>query len=320
MIRTRAVFLDHATVDLGDLDLAALRATPYEWDFIPRCDATATAEQIRGAEVVITNKVVLDRPLLAEAKDLRLICIIATGTNNVDLEAAAEYGIAVTNVTGYGTPSVVQHVFALILALTTRLFELRAAVEGEEWQRSDMFCLLDYPVREISGKTLGIVGYGELGRATARVAEAFGMKVLLAQRPGGAPQEGRLPLNELLPRVDILSLHCPLTAQTRDLIGRDQLALMQPDALLINTARGGIVDEQALAEALQAGRLGGAGFDVLSQEPPRQGNPLLQSDIPRLIVTPHCAWGSRESRQRLVDSVVENITAYRRGERRNRVG
>ena len=311
MIRTRAVFLDHATVDLGDLDLAALRATPYEWDFIPRCDATATAEQIRGAEVVITNKVVLDRPLLAEAKDLRLICIIATGTNNVDLEAAAEYGIAVTNVTGYGTPSVVQHVFALILALTTRLFELRAAVEGEEWQRSDMFCLLDYPVREISGKTLGIVGYGELGRATARVAEAFGMKVLLAQRPGGAPQEGRLPLNELLPRVDILSLHCPLTPETERLVNASRLALAKPDAFLINTSRGPLVDAAALAAALRNDQLGGAALDVLDAEPPAADNPLLSA--PNCIITPHIAWYAAEARRRLMQIAADNLQAFING-------
>ncbi|MEJ1471295.1 MAG: 2-hydroxyacid dehydrogenase [Candidatus Sedimenticola sp. (ex Thyasira tokunagai)] len=319
MKRAKAVFLDHKTVDLGDLDLTTLKETPYDWHFYPKGDAQQTLERIQGAEVAITNKVVLDRQLLSQAHDLKLICIIATGTNNVDLEAAAKLGIAVTNVTAYGTSSVVQHVFSLILALTTRLNEYQAAVKRGDWQRSDMFCLLDFPIREISEKTLGIVGYGELGKATGRIAEAFGMKLLIAQRPGGKTQAGRIPLKEMLPQVDILSLHCPLTNATRDLIGREELALMRSDALLINTARGGIVDEQALVEALRQGRLGGAGFDVLTQEPPANDNPLLQQDIPRLILTPHNAWGSRESRQRLVDKVVENITAYRRGEKRNRV-
>jgi len=319
MGRARAVFLDHETVDLGDLDLSALMAAPYEWHLYPKGDVDKTGERIRGAEVVITNKVLLGRQILSQASALTLICIIATGTNNVDLEAAAELGITVTNVTGYGTASVVQHVFALILALTTRLNDYQGAVARGDWQRSDMFCLLDYPIRELSGKTMGIVGYGELGRAGGRIAEAFGMKLLIAQRPDGGPQAGRVPLREMLPRVDILSLHCPLTDATRNMIGREELALMRPDALLINTARGGIVDEQALAEALRQGRLGGAGVDVLSGEPPTDDNPLLQNDIPRLILTPHIAWASREARQRLVDNVVENVAAWQRGEERNRV-
>ncbi|MES9883084.1 MAG: 2-hydroxyacid dehydrogenase [Sedimenticola sp.] len=315
----RAVFLDHKTVDLGDLDLSALIATPYQWQLYPKGDATKSLERIKGAVIAITNKVVLDRELLSQAPDLKLICVIATGTNNVDLEAAAELGIAVTNVTGYGTSSVVQHVFALILALTSHLNDYQAAVGRGDWQRSDMFCLLDFPTRELSGKTMGLIGYGELGRATGRIAEAFGMRLLLAQRPGGEPQADHIPLRALLPLVDILSLHCPLTKSTKNLIGREELALMRPDALLINTSRGGIVDEEALAEALRRGQLGGAGFDVLTQEPPTDDNPLLQKDIPRLILTPHNAWGSREARQRLVDGVVKNIFSWGQGERQNRV-
>ncbi len=174
---------------------------------------------------------------------------------------------------------------------------------------ASQFCLLDFPIRELAGKTLGIVGYGELGRGVARVAEAFGMRVLLAQRPGTVePEEGRLPLPILLPQIDVLSLHCPLTPDTRGLIGPWELALMRRDAILINTARGGLVDEAVLADALRQGALGGAGVDVLSLEPPVTGNPLLAPDIPNLIVTPHCAWGSRESRQRL-----ENIQGWRDG-------
>ncbi len=275
--------------------------------------------RLRGARVAVTNKVLLDRAVLASAPELRLVCLTATGTNNVDLAAARELGIAVANVTGYATAAVVQHVFALILAHATRLLDYRAAVAAGAWSSSAQFCLLDFPIFELAGKTLGIVGYGELGRAVARVAQAFGMEVLVAQRPGGPPQEGRLPLMELLPRVDVLSLHCPLADNTRDLIGVAELALMRPTALLVNTARGGLVDGEALAAALRAGTIGGAALDVLSVEPPPTGHPLLAPDIPNLILTPHTAWASREARQRVMDEVARNIAAFAAGERRNRV-
>jgi glycerate dehydrogenase len=214
----------------------------------------------------------------------------------VDLDAAARRGIAVCNIRRYATPSVVQHVFALLLSLTRHLSDYQRAVQSGAWQRSGQFCLLDYPIRELGGLTLGIVGYGELGQAVAATAEqAFGMRVLIAQRPGGSAEPGRLPLQQLLPQVDVLSLHCPLTPETRGLIGAEELALMKPDALLINTARGGIINEGALAAALLTGRLGGAGIDVLATEPPGSDSPLLQQPIPNLIVTPHIAWASRQS-------------------------
>jgi len=245
--------------------------------------------------------------------------VAATGTNNVDLVAARERGVAICNVTGYATPSVVQHVLALMLALTTRVAEHAAAARDGRWAASELFCLLDFPFRELAGKTLGIVGYGELGRGIARVAQALGMSVLIAQRPGGPPQEGRLPLDELLARSDVVTLHVPLADNTRGLIGARELALMKSDALLIDTARGGIVDEAALVEALRCGRLGGAGVDVLAVEPPRGGSPLLDDPPPNLIVTPHVAWASREARQRLIDEVALNIRAFSEGDERNRV-
>jgi glycerate dehydrogenase len=319
MTFNHGVFLDLESVDRGDLDRSHLEPLCLRWDWHPASTREETAERIRGAELVISNKVVLDRPLLEQAGRLRLICVAATGTNNVDLAAARELGIAVANVTGYATPAVVQHVFALILALTTRLPQYQAALATGAWQRSRQFCLLDYPIRELAGRRLGIIGYGELGRAVGAVAQAFGLELLLAQRPGGDPAPGRLSLESLLPKVDILSLHCPLTSATRNLIGPRELSLMRSDALLINTARGGIVDETALAEALLAGRLGGAGIDVLEREPPVAGSPLLAPDIPNLILTPHIAWASRESRQRLLDQLVANIRAFTAGERRNRV-
>ncbi|MCP4287357.1 MAG: 2-hydroxyacid dehydrogenase [Gammaproteobacteria bacterium] len=319
MTDPNSVFLDLSTIDRGDLELARLRRVSPHWEIFDRTAPELTLERIKGAHIVVTNKVVLERRILAGAPNLKLICIAATGTNNVDLEAAREMGIHVTNVVRYATPAVVQHVFGLILALTTRLSDYRESVIQGAWQRSDQFCLLDFPIRELSGRTLGIVGYGELGQAVGRVAEAFGMVLLVAQRPGGPTRPGRSPLCELLPRADIVTLHCPLTETTRNLICYDELTLMKPDALLINTARGGIVDEQALADTLRQGGIGGAGLDVLGVEPPSEGNPLLQPGIPNLIVTPHIAWASRESRQRLIDEVALSIEAFWEGREWNRV-
>jgi len=308
------VFLDRDSLDTNDLDFGALDAALPMLRYYPATAPDQVAKRLAGATVAISNKVPLTAATLAAVPTLKLICVAATGVNNVDLPAAAAQGVTVCNCQGYSTPSVVQHVFGLVLALATRLPDYHRAVAQGRWQRASQFCLLDYPIRELAGKTLGIVGYGALGQSVARVAEAFGMTVLLAQRPGTQESRpDRLPLAELLPRVDVLSLHCPLTPATRGLIGTAELALLRSDALLINTARGGIVDETALAEALRAGQLGGAGVDVLTEEPPAQGNPLLAPDIPNLIVTPHCAWGSRESRQRLLAQLADNIRAFQAG-------
>lgn len=314
------VFLDRESLDRGDLRLDTLQATLPAWRMFDATDAHQTAQRIADAEVVISNKVVLDEAALAAAPKLRLIAVAATGTNNVDLHAAARLGISVCNVRRYATPSVVQHVFALLLNLSRHLDDYQQAVQQGHWQQSRQFCLLDYPIHELNGRKLGIVGYGELGEAVARAAgQAFAMEVLLAQRPGASAQPGRIPLPELLPQVDVLSLHCPLTEATRGLIGEAELALMKPGAILINTARGGIVDERALANALRTGRLGGAGVDVLESEPPGSDSPLLAGDIPNLIVTPHIAWASRESRQRLTDQLAENIRAFLAGRPQNLV-
>jgi glycerate dehydrogenase len=307
------VFLDRDTVDRSDLDLAALLGVLPDWRLHNYTRPEQLAERLAEATVVVSNKVRLDAAAFAAAPQLRLVCVAATGTNNVDLDAAQRHGITVCNVRGYATPAVVQHVFTLILALTTRLPEYQRDVASGRWQASPYFCLLDHPIRELAGRTLGIVGYGELGSAVAQVAAAFGMSVLIAQRAGGAAQADRIALSELLPQVDVLSLHCPLTPLTRGLIGARELALMKPDALLINTARGGLVDEAALAVALRSGKLGGAGIDVLSEEPPHHDNPLLAARIPNLIVTPHIAWASREARQRVIDAIATNIRAFLAG-------
>ena len=306
----RAVFLDHASLDLDDLDMAPLRQVFSDLHLHAQTPPELIIERLQGAQVVISNKVLLDACTLAACPDLKLILIAATGSNNVDLAAARAQGIAVCNCQGYGTPAVAQHTLMLLLALATRLPDYHQAVAAGRWQQASQFCLLDYPIMELHGKTLGLLGHGVLGSAVGRLAEAFGMRVLLGQLPGRPARSDRLPLDELLPHVDALSLHCPLNEHTRDLIGANQLQAMKPNALLINTARGGLVNEQALADALRSGHLGGAACDVLSSEPPQADNPLLAGDIPRLIITPHCAWGSREARQRIVGQLAENAHAY----------
>ncbi|MFD2642426.1 2-hydroxyacid dehydrogenase [Pseudomonas japonica] len=310
---THAVFLDHSSLDLGDLDLGALRDCFERFDVHSATAPEQVVERLRGASVAISNKVVLDATTIKACPDLKLILVAATGTNNVDLQAAREQGIVVSNCQGYGTPSVAQHTLALLLALATRLPDYQQAVAAGKWAQAKQFCLLDFPIVELEGKTLGLLGHGELGGAVARLAEAFGMRVLLGQLPGRPPREDRLSLEELLPQVDALTLHCPLNDNTRHMIGAAQLALLKPGAFIVNTARGGLIDEQALADALRAGHLGGAASDVLSVEPPVNGNPLLAGDIPRLIVTPHSAWGAVEARQRIVDQLGENARAFLAG-------
>jgi glycerate dehydrogenase len=309
----RAVFLDHPSLDLGDLDMTPLRETFSELELCAQTAPEQVIERLQGAQVAISNKVLLDARTLAACPNLRLILVAATGTNNIDLAAARAQGISVSNCQGYGTPSVAQHTLMLLLNLATRLRDYQDAVGAGRWQQAKQFCLLDYPIIELEGKTLGLLGHGELGSAVARLAEAFGMRVLLGQIPGRPARADRLPLDELLPQVDALTLHCPLNEHTRHMIGARELALLKPSALVVNTARGGLIDEQALADTLRSGHLGGAATDVLSVEPPSAGNPLLANDIPRLIVTPHNAWGSREARQRIVGQLAENARAFFNG-------
>ena len=313
----RAVFLDSDSLDCGDLSMVALIASVAQWQAYGATQPQQRHERLRGADIAISNKVVLDESVFASIPSLKLVCVAATGYNNIDLAAASHYGVTVCNARGYSTSSVVQHVYAMLLSLYRRLPEYQKAVTKGDWQRSEQFCLLDYPMRELNGKTLGIVGYGTLGRAVAKVAECFGMRVLLSQRPDGGEPLGRIPLSDMLAQVDVLSLHCPLTPDTKGLIGRAELSLMKPSAILINTARGGIVDEAALVEALSCGQLAGAGIDVLLDEPPTAASPLLATEMPNLIITPHIAWASLESRQRLVDELQQNIEAFQRGESRN---
>jgi glycerate dehydrogenase len=315
-----AVFLDFGTVSArGDLDTGALRRAMPELEIHEHTAPHEIAERIAGRSVVLLNKLRIGRELMEATPSLRLIALAATGTNNVDLEAAREREIAVCNLRDYCTASVVQHVLGVLLLLTHRLREHDALVRAGAWQRGGQFCLLDYPVRELAGRTLGIVGFGTLGRAVAHAGSALGMQVVVACRPGAGAQAGRMPLDELLAQADVLSLHCPLTPATRGLIGATELGRMKPDAVLINTARGALVDSAALASALRAGRLGGAAIDVLSEEPPVKGDPLLAGDIPNLIVTPHIAWAAREARQRCIDEMAANVEDFLRGGHRGRV-
>ena len=313
------VFLDRASLDQGDLDLSGLEGTASVFTSYPRTAASEVSERLQGQQVVVTNKVVIDRALMQANPQLKLILIAATGTNNVDLQAAREQGIVVCNCQAYGTPAVAQHTLMLMLVLITRFESYRQAVRDGAWQRSEQFCLLDYPIGELSGRTLGILGYGELGQAVGRLAEAFGMRVLVGALPG-REREGRPALEQFLPEIDVLSLHCPLTEATRDLIGAPELALMKPGSLVINAGRGGLVNEAALAGALRSGHLGGAACDVLTVEPPVDGNPLLDTDVPNLVITPHSAWGSREARQRIVGQLHDNLLGFVSGQVPRQVG
>lgn len=316
-----AVFLDYGTVSSqGDLDPTPLLRV------MPGLELRHTTAQdqvdavVADAAIVLLNKLRITRATIAGAPRLRLILLSATGTNNVDLDAAREHGVGVCNLRDYCTASVTQHVLGVMLLLTHRLREYDRLVRDGAWQRGEHFCLLDHPIRELAGRKLGIVGHGVLGSAVARAARlALGMEVLVARRPGGERPPGRLDLDDLLPQVDVLSLHCPLTPRTQGLLDARRLARMKPDALLINMARGALVDSAALAEALRAGRLGGAAIDVLPQEPPVDGNPLLAPDVPNLIVTPHIAWAARDARQRCLDEMALHVEDYLRGGRRGRV-
>ena len=315
----RSVFLDFATLDRGDIETSGVLDVLPDTEFFQSTSAAELPGRIRNAQFVMLNKVRLGKKALGEAGQLKLICLAATGTDNIDLDVARSLNIGVANIRAYCTASVVQHVFAMILSLTQHLSPYHVLLKNGAWRKSPQFCMLDYPIRELRGRTLGIVGYGELGSAVGRMGEAFGMHVLVANRPGAAPRDGRVDLTLLLEQADVLSLHCPLTPQTTGLLGLAELRRMKPDALVINTARGGLIDSNALAVQLRAGALGGAGIDVLPQEPPTDGNVLVDEDVPNLILTPHIAWAATESRQRALDEITANIRDFLNGGQRGRV-
>ncbi|MGH9944492.1 MAG: D-2-hydroxyacid dehydrogenase [Pyrinomonadaceae bacterium] len=308
------------------LDRDALRADirrprfPHEWRDYAQTAPGEVVARLNGATIAITNKVPLGEQELAQLPALKFIAVSATGYNMIDLESCRRRGVTVSNVRGYARHSLPEHVLMLMLALSRNLPAYREDVRRGEWQRAAQFCLLDHPIRDLHGRTLGVVGYGALGRAVEQLARAFGMKVLISEHKGTRQiRPGRAAFEEVLRASDMITLHAPLTPETRHLVGAAELRLMKPTAILINTARGGVVDEVALVEALGQGRIAGAGVDVLEREPPREGNPLLSLDLPNLIVTPHNAWASEEAMQALADQLVDNLEAFVRGEPQNTV-
>ena len=313
------MFLDLGSVDNGDLDRGRLSRTLEQWDWHAHSDRDQCAQRIEGRQVVVSNKCALDRTVLAGARALRLVVIAATGANNVDLDAAREQGLTVCNSRDYATRSVTQHVITLMLNLLSAQARYAERVRDGEWSRARQFCLIDLPIREAAGLNFGVIGHGVLGQSVAQAAQALGMNVLLAERKGRKPRPDHLAFEDVVAHADVLSLHCPLTEETRGLINRAVMQRMKRTAILINTARGGIVDERDLASCLRDGIIAGAGVDVLSQEPPPPDHPLLAGDIPNLIVTPHNAWASRSARQALLDQVASTIRAFERGQPVNRL-
>jgi glycerate dehydrogenase len=298
-------------------------AFAHEWVEYPATQPEEVVGRLRGATVAICNKVAMPRAVIEALPDLRMIAVSATGTNNIDLTACRERGIDVSNIRGYADHTVPEHVFALLLALSRNLTAWRESVQAGHWQASRQFCLFDHPIRDLYGATLGIVGSGSLGNGVARLAEAFGMRVLRAERKAaGAIRPGCTAFATVLREADAITLHCPLNAETANMIAAAELRAMKPSALLINTGRGGLVDEAALIQALREGWIAGAGFDVITAEPPPLGHPMLDPALlamPNFLLTPHVAWSSQPAMQALADQLIDNIEAFVAGAPRNRV-
>lgn len=306
---TNVVFLDAAT--MADTDLSPLQLPEITLTLYSQTSSEQLLTHAKGAQVLISNKVALDAKAIAALPQLRCILVAATGVNMVDLAAAKTAGIVVCNAQGYAGTAVPQQVFALLLQLTNHIQSYHQAVQQGLWSQSPQFCLHRQSIEELAGKTMTLVGYGDLGQATSRLAEAFGMKVLISERPDATEvRSGRTSFESAVRQADVLSLHCPLTAATEQLINSKTLGWMKPTALLINTARGGLIDETALAAALTQGTIAGAALDVLSTEPPPDSHPLLSRSIPNLIITPHVAWASRQAMQRLVAQLQENLQGF----------
>lgn len=314
------VFLDFGSVTRGDIDKTALEQVVSPWIYHDNTSREQVAERIREAEIVVSNKTLLDHSALDVANKLKLICIAATGYNNVDLIAAAERNIPVCNVRNYATASVTQHVFMFMLNFACRFVEYQKLIKRGGWQASPYFCPLDFGVTELADKTLGIIGYGELGSAVADIAQAFGMKLLIAEHKStSAIRPGRTAFDEVIRQADFISLHCPLSEETFHLIGNRELDMMKSSAYLINTARSGLINETDLLKNLYENRIAGAAIDVLKEEPPVNGNPLLDYPHPNLIITSHSAWASMESRQRMLNLLADNIRNFIRNKPFNQI-
>lgn len=315
----RIVYLERDSV------IAEVRrpAFAHEWTEYASTTSAQVIERLAGATIAIVNKVPLPAAAVDALPDLKMVAVAATGTNIVDLDACRARGIVVSNIRGYAEQTVPEHVLALLLALSRNLVAWRETLQAGRWQQSDQFCLFDHPIRDLHGATLGLIGSGSLGNGVVRLAEAFGMRVLRAERKGvTSVRPGYTAFAEVLHEADAISLHCPLTDDTRGLIGEAELRAMRRSALLINTARGGIVDEAALIQALKEGWIGGAGFDVITAEPPPAGHPMVAPELlalPNFLLTPHVAWASRPAMQTLADQLIDNIEAFVAGAPRNRV-
>ena len=310
----RIVFLERKTID------AHFRRPGFdhEWIEYPETTPDQVVDRVRKATIIISNKLSLGESQLSNARDVKLIAIAATGSDCVDLNYCKERGIAVSNVRGYAVNAVPEHALMMILCLRRNLLAYRADVQAGLWNQSKQFCLLTHELHDIRNSTLGIVGYGAIGKAMAGLGESIGMRVLISEHKNEAKiREGRTSFADTLRQSDVLTLHCPLTDQTRDLIGSDEFQMMKRSALLINTARGALVDDAALIDALQNGLIAGAGLDALREEPPRHGNPLLDLNLPNLIITPHVAWASREAVQTLADQVIDNLEDFIAGRPQN---
>ena len=308
------------------LDRNTLVNRPFEFDFPHTLSSYGTTEahetlaRIRGADIVITNKVVISAQAFAENPQLKLVAVTATGVNNVDVEAAKQNGTAVCNIRAYGNESVAEHAFMMMITLMRNLPAYQRDVAAGLWENSPFFCHLGAPMRDLNGKTLAIFGRGNIGKTLTTYAQAFKMNVVFAEHKNAqSVRDGYVSFDEAIRSADVVSLNCPLTPQTANMIGEAELQQMKPGAILINCGRGGLVDEAALVAALKYGQIGGAGFDVLTQEPPRDGNPLLKARLPNLIVTPHIAWASQEAANRLFDILLDNINRFVAGNPQNLV-
>ncbi len=315
----KSVFLDFATLG-SELATDALHETLPGVEIFDETSTAEISDRISGAAVVMANKARFSATVLRNSPDLKLIALVATGTDNINLQAARELGIAVCNIRDYCTQSVAEHVIGCLLNLTHKLDRYNLAVRDGAWQDASNFCMLNYPIRELGGMTLGVVGYGYLGNGVARMARALGMDVIVAARRGAkVVADDRVSFDELLEHADVISLHCPLDDTTAGLFSAREFRAMRSDAILINTARGGLVDSAALVDALRDGEIAAAAIDVLPQEPPVDGDPLLDYDAPNLMVTPHIAWATRTARQAALDQMVSNVSSFLAGGAQNRV-
>ena len=315
----KIVFLDRATIP-AQIQIPR-PSFAHDWVEYDLTSPEQVIKRLTDADIVISNKVVLDQAVLSLLPNLKMIAVAATGFNNVDINYCTEHNVAVANVRGYATRSVPEHVIAMLFALRRNLFGYHQDIAAGEWQRNKQFCFFTHPIGDVAGSTLGVVGSGALGQAMAQLARALGMNVVFAERKGVTKcREGYVSFAEMLEQADAITLHCPLNDETQNLIGAVELKQMKPTSILINTGRGGLVDEQALVDGLIQGEIAAAGFDVFSQEPADKTNPLIANmHLPNLLLTPHVAWGSDSSIQRLVNILIDNINAFERGERLNRL-